>query len=151
MTKKRRKYAFFFILGLIIVLVTTFILKTFETNIVFFRAPSYLVKNKDTLNDRIRLGGLVQEGTIRLFKDGLVIFSITDTAHSFPVQFKGILPDLFRENQGVIVEGRVTGDIFLADKVYAKHDENYMPPEVAKSIKELGTWENMSIDNELIP
>jgi cytochrome c-type biogenesis protein CcmE len=89
---------------------------------------------------RIRLGGLVEQGSV--VKEGaLVHFKVTDGANSLPVVFEGLLPDLFREGQGVVTEGRMGDGVFLASEVLAKHDENYMPKEVAESLKKSGHWQ----------
>lgn len=94
---------------------------------------------------RIRLGGLVEKGTIERGEGTEVRFSITDSGESVKVTFNGILPDLFREEQGVITEGSFgEGGIFVADSVLAKHDETYMPKEVAESLKERGVWQETS-------
>ena len=91
---------------------------------------------------RIRLGGLVERGSVQRGGGLDVTFAITDTTRSIPVRYKGILPDLFREGQGVVAEGKLdAGGRFLADTVLAKHDETYMPPEVAKALKEQGVWQ----------
>ncbi len=93
---------------------------------------------------RIRLGGLVEKGTIERGEGTEVRFAITDSEESVKVTFNGILPDLFREEQGVITEGSFEGGVFVADSVLAKHDETYMPKEVAESLKERGVWQETS-------
>ena len=91
---------------------------------------------------RIRLGGLVEEGSVRRGEGTQVAFSVTDGVATVPVAYTGILPDLFREGQGVITEGSVGADgVFVADSVLAKHDETYMPREIADSLKEKGVWQ----------
>lgn len=110
--------------------------------IVFFYSPTdILVENKAQMGEQFRLGGLVKEGSIK--KDGQTVsFVITDTDKELPVTFTGILPDLFREGQGVIAEGKMeTSELFSAETVLAKHDENYMPKEVADTLKEKGVWQ----------
>jgi len=109
--------------------------------IVFFYSPTdILTENKARPGERFRLGGLVKEGSIE--KAGETVrFVITDTEHELPVTYIGILPDLFREGQGVIAEGSLSGADFSADTVLAKHDENYMPKEVADTLKEKGVWQ----------
>ena len=107
--------------------------------IVFFRTPSDVVEGKIDLDQRFRLGGLVADGSVRRGQGTKVKFSVTDTIETVPVSYNGILPDLFREGQGVVTEGKLDGNgQFIADTVLAKHDENYMPPEVASALKEKG-------------
>ncbi len=115
------------------------VLFALKDSIVFFHTPSDIVANKVSGKQRFRLGGLVAEGTVERGVGTKVKFSVTDTIETVPVTFDGILPDLFREGQGVIAEGRLgPNGRFLADSVLAKHDENYMPPEVAAALKEKG-------------
>lgn len=107
--------------------------------IVYFYTPSDLKTKTVEQGQRFRLGGLVKTGTVERGLGTQVKFSVTDTIGTVPVMFDGILPDLFREGQGVIAEGRLDeAGLFRADSVLAKHDENYMPPEVAKALKEKG-------------
>ena len=115
-----------------------FLLKALEEKIVFFYTPSETLEKELLINDTIRVGGIVLEKSIN-YKDNLQIsFTITDKKNELEVLYFGILPDLFREGQGVIVEGNMDkkNSIFNATRVLAKHDENYMPPEVIKSLKE---------------
>ena len=122
-------------------LAATLALTALEDNIVFFRAPSELAEKPMAAGVALRVGGLVSEGSVQ--RDGLdVRFQITDLAHQVDVRFTGMLPDLFREGQGVVAEGRFNASgIFLADTVLAKHDETYMPPEVADALKASGRWQ----------
>ena len=120
-----------------IALATFFVLKALEEKIVFFYSPTKLLEKNFKGEEYIRVGGLVQTDSIIYKEDGLnVIFSITDNKNVVKVFYIGILPDLFRENQGVVVEGNFnsSNNSFIAKKVLAKHDENYMPPEVKKAI-----------------
>jgi cytochrome c-type biogenesis protein CcmE len=111
-------------------------LTAFRENILFFYSPSEVVAGKVPAQAAFRLGGLVTTGSLKREADGLTVrFTVTDTAQSVPVRFRGILPDLFREGQGVVAHGRLSGDVFDADEVLAKHDENYMPPEAADAVK----------------
>ena len=116
-------------------------LTALEDNIVFFRAPSQLAEKPVAAGIALRVGGLVSEGSVA--RDGLdVRFQITDLTHQVDVRFTGMLPDLFREGQGVVAEGRFDASgIFIADTVLAKHDETYMPPEVAEALKASGRWQ----------
>ena len=126
---------------LFLALGTFFLLSALNSNIVYFFGPTQ-IKNKDKNflnNRRIRLGGLVENGSIA--KNGIdTNFIITDGNSSIKVIYSGLLPDLFSENQGVIVEGLFTEQIFTADIILAKHDENYMPREVAEDLKLKGVW-----------
>ncbi len=115
-----------------------FLLKALEEEIVFFYTPSETLEKELLTNDTIRVGGIVLEKSINYKNDLQISFIITDKKNDLEVLYFGILPDLFREGQGVIVEGNMDkkNNIFNATRVLAKHDENYMPPEVIKSLKE---------------
>lgn len=115
-----------------------FLMSALKSNIVYFISPSELV-NSNNINQKLRLGGLVEEDSI-ISKGKLVKFRITDGNKSVLVQYNGILPDLFKEKQGVIVEGEFDSLIFNANNLLAKHDENYIPKEVANSLKQQGLW-----------
>ena len=106
----------------------------------YFYAPSDVFAHAPDPGTAIRLGGLVEKGSVAKQPDGLTIaFRVTDNAREVPVRYTGIVPDLFREGQGVITEGRFgTNGVFMADTVLAKHDEKYMPPEVAGSLHKVG-------------
>lgn len=111
----------------------------FRESIVFFHTPSDVVEKNIEAGQRFRLGGLVADGSVKRGEGTTVEFAVTDTLANVKVFYDGILPDLFREGQGVVTEGRLAADgHFVADTVLAKHDENYMPPEVAKSLEERG-------------
>ena len=122
----------------------TLVLTALNDNIVFFYSPSQLAEKKPAPDRRLRIGGLVEQGSVR--KDGQEVrFKVTDLKQSVDVVYRGLLPDLFREGQGVIAEGSLGPDgVFTARGVLAKHDENYMPPEVAKALKESGRWQEGS-------
>jgi cytochrome c-type biogenesis protein CcmE len=117
------------------------VLVALNDNIVFFYSPTQLAEKKPGPAQRLRIGGLVEQGSVR--KQGQEVrFVVTDLAKTVPVVYRGLLPDLFREGQGVIAEGTMGADgVFVAREVLAKHDENYMPPEVAKALKESGRWQ----------
>ena len=116
------------------------VLNAFEDSLVFFYSPSDLAEKQVAPNQRIRLGGLVEEGSIE--RDGATLkFRVTDLNRAVPVVYTGIVPDLFREGQGVVTEGHFgTNGTFVAAEVLAKHDETYMPKEVADALKESGQW-----------
>tara|TARA_B110000438_G_scaffold238688_1_gene236606 strand:- start:266 stop:733 length:468 start_codon:yes stop_codon:yes gene_type:complete len=119
------------------------VLTAFEDSIVFFHTPTDIATKQDLQKDRrLRVGGIVKEESWKKRGDGLThYFLVTDLTHEVRVTFKGIIPDLFREGQGVVVEGRLLPDgTFRANEVLAKHDENYMPKEVAEALKKSGKW-----------
>jgi cytochrome c-type biogenesis protein CcmE len=139
--KRKHKRLTFVMIGLLLLgSAAALILTAFEDNIVFFYSPSELADKKPAPAQRLRIGGLVMAGSVEKLGGGVVSFAITDTAKSVTVQYKGILPDLFREGQGVVAEGHLKGGVFQADEVLAKHDENYMPPEVAEALKKSSQW-----------
>ena len=109
----------------------------FRSNVMFFFDPSQIVAGEAPADKRFRLGGMVATGSVEKTAGTLdVHFLVTDFKHTVPVRYSGLLPDLFREGQGVVAHGRMNGGIFVADEILAKHDEKYMPPEVAKSLKD---------------
>ena len=114
-----------------------FVLNAFRSNLVFFYSPTEVLEGKVATNKTIRIGGLVEKGSVQRSRDGLKVdFVVTDLNKKLPVHYEGILPDLFREGQGVVAQGRLqAGNIFTASEVLAKHDENYMPPEAAQALK----------------
>jgi cytochrome c-type biogenesis protein CcmE len=114
---------------------TALVLKAFQSNLVFFYSPSQVAAKEAPLNRTFRLGGLVQAGSVK--RDGTdVQFLVTDTAKTVSVQYRGILPDLFKEGKGVVAQGQMRDDgVFVAREVLAKHDENYMPPEASEALK----------------
>ena len=117
------------------------VLYAMRDNIVFFYTPSDITEKAIPPGTRIRLGGLVEQGSFKKGEGAVETFTDTDTLKTIPVTYTGQLPDLFREGQGVVTEGALdaTG-LFVADTVLAKHDENYMPKELADSLKEKGVW-----------
>ncbi|MEX0921848.1 MAG: cytochrome c maturation protein CcmE [Rhodovibrionaceae bacterium] len=121
---------------------TALVLTAFEDNLVFFYSPSDIQAEPPPEGRNLRVGGLVLEGSVEKLADGAVRFTLSDTANELPVVFAGILPDLFREGQGIVAEGRFGPEgVFHAEEVLAKHDENYMPPEVAEALKKSGEWQ----------
>jgi cytochrome c-type biogenesis protein CcmE len=126
--------------GAVLVLAATLTFAGLRDSVVYFVAPSELTE-KAQPGQRLRLGGLVVEGTVRRDADGATRFAVTDGAVQVHVRYDGVLPDLFREGQGVVAEGTWRpGEAFEAERVLAKHDENYMPREVAEALKERGEW-----------
>ena len=120
----------------------TLVLTSLSDNIVFFYSPTELAQKKIPPERRFRLGGLVEMSSVQKSADNQETrFRVTDTAKTVDVVYRGMLPDLFREGQGVIAEGSLNAaGVFIARDVLAKHDENYMPPEVARALKEAGQW-----------
>ena len=139
--KKTKRFYFIFLILVSISLALFFVLKALNDKIVFFYTPTNISEDAEIIGKNIRVGGLVLENSIKYSNDGLrVSFVITDNKNMIDVFYSGILPDLFREKQGVVVEGSFLKNkkTFNAKKVLAKHDENYMPPEVKKAIKNIG-------------
>jgi cytochrome c-type biogenesis protein CcmE len=116
----------------------------FRENMLYFFSPSQVMAGEAPTTRSIRLGGMVTKGSVQRASDSLLIkFSVTDYKHTIPVEYTGILPDLFREGQGIVAIGKLhTNGTFLADEVLAKHDENYMPPEVADALEKAKKTEN---------
>jgi cytochrome c-type biogenesis protein CcmE len=113
-----------------------FVANAFRSNLVYFFSPTEVLAGKAPVDKLFRLGGLVEKGSVQRSADGLKVdFVITDTAKSVPVHYEGILPDLFREGQGVVAQGSLNNGRFVAREVLAKHDEKYMPPEAAKALE----------------
>jgi cytochrome c-type biogenesis protein CcmE len=141
MTRKQRRLTLIGLAGVVLAVAAGLVLFALSDRIVFFNSPSDLIAGKAQAGTRVRLGGLVEEGSLVKGDGGSVKFSVTDGAASVAVAFTGILPDLFREGQGVVAEGSVASDgVFVADTVLAKHDENYMPKEVVEALKAQGVW-----------
>lgn len=141
MTRKRRRLYIVVAAMTVLSVAAGLVLMSFEDSLVFFHSPSDLAEKPVPPGRTFRLGGLVEEGSY--VKDGIKIrFKVTDLAESVPVYYEGLVPDLFREGQGVVTEGMFNEDgLFVATNVLAKHDENYMPPEVAESLKKAGHWQ----------
>jgi cytochrome c-type biogenesis protein CcmE len=139
MTRRQRRLTAIGAAGAVLALAAGLVLFALRDQIVFFYSPMEITEKDLAPGTRVRLGGLVEDGSIERKSDGGVRFAVTDTAKSVTVDFHGILPDLFREGQGVVAHGRIDNSgVFIADEVLAKHDEKYMPPQVAKSLKNKG-------------
>src|SRR5918911_1534781 len=135
--KRRHKRVAFIFAGLAGLAIAAYLVASaFRNNLVFFFSPTQVVAKEAPVDRTFRIGGLVQEGTLQRDSDGLTVrFTVTDTAASIPVVYKGILPDLFKEGRGCVAQGKIGPDgVFRADQVLAKHDENYMPPEAGAAI-----------------
>jgi cytochrome c-type biogenesis protein CcmE len=142
MTRKQRRLTLIGIAGVVLAGALGLILFALNDQIVFFQSPTDIVEKGVPPGQRIRLGGLVEDGSVERSGNANVSFKVTDTANAVTVTYKGILPDLFREGQGVVTEGTLGPDgVFVADSVLAKHDEKYMPKEVAEALKKQGVWQ----------
>ena len=143
MKRKHRRLSFICIGLLALGTATGLILIAFEDNIVFFHSPTEIVQNSISPDRRIRVGGLVERGSAkRNGKSATVTFRVTDLTTSLQVNYNGILPDLFREGQGVVAEGHYRNGKFMATQILAKHDENYMPKDVADALIKSGKWKD---------
>ncbi|MEZ5851469.1 MAG: cytochrome c maturation protein CcmE [Hyphomicrobiaceae bacterium] len=139
MTRKQRRASL--LLGLLVLLAIAggLVLYALRETITYFKTPSDITAASFPPEQRFRLGGLVAKGSVKRGQGAEVEFGVTDTLKTITVVYKGVLPDLFREGQGVVAEGRLEKEgRFRADSVLAKHDETYMPPEVAKALQEKG-------------
>jgi len=126
---------------------TALALFAFQKNLLYFYSPSQITSENISVEQMFRLGGLVVEGSVIRHDDGVTTsFKLTDTADSITVSYTGLLPDLFREGQGIVAQGWINQQgVFIAQEVLAKHDENYMPPEVAEALKAAGGQHPQSI------
>lgn len=138
MKKRHRNLLLIAVLVLALGAVAALVLNAFRSNLVFFFSPTQVVSGEAPRERTFRIGGLVEQGSLRRESDGVTAhFRVTDTAQTIAVSYKGLLPDLFKEGKGVVVEGRLNADgLFVADQVLAKHDENYMPPEAASALEQ---------------
>lgn len=129
------------------------VFSAFQSNLVFFFSPSQVYAKEAPSARNFRLGGMVEDGSVKKQDDGLTVhFAVTDLAQSVPVVYKGILPDLFREGKGVVAEGRLTSEgVFVANQVLAKHDENYMPPEAAEAMKKAKAVNEQAAKSLVLP
>jgi cytochrome c-type biogenesis protein CcmE len=113
--------------------IAALVFNAFQSNLVFFFSPTQVGAKEAPANRTFRLGGLVKEGSVK--RDGVTVtFVVTDMVNTVPVRYQGILPDLFKEGKGVVAQGQLQGDVFVAREVLAKHDENYMPPEAVEAL-----------------
>ena len=141
MTRKQRRAVLIGACLGVLALAVGLVLVVLRDSIVFFYSPSEVTEKHLGMGQRFRLGGLVEDGSLKRGEGTTIRFIVTDNRATLPVTYTGVLPDLFREGQGVVAEGTLETDgVFHADSVLAKHDENYMPPEVAKKLKEQGLW-----------
>ncbi|MCG6203127.1 cytochrome c maturation protein CcmE [Rhodopseudomonas sp. HC1] len=143
MTRKQRRLLMIGGAGVVLAIAVGLVLNALRGSIVFFSTPKMVFEQHIGVGKRFRLGGVVEPGSLHRGEQLAVSFKVADGDASVPVAFKGILPDLFREGQGVVAEGALdnTG-VFKADTVLAKHDETYMPKEVADALKKQGHWKD---------
>jgi cytochrome c-type biogenesis protein CcmE len=140
MTRKQKRLAIILGLGAVLAVALGLILTALKDQIVFFRSPTDVASGKVRAGESFRLGGLVETGTLVREEGQKVRFVVTDGPNNVTVSYGGLLPDLFREGQGVVAEGRLDGATFVASTVLAKHDENYMPREVKDALEKQGVW-----------
>jgi cytochrome c-type biogenesis protein CcmE len=143
MTRRQRRLTLIGLAGVVLAVAAGLVLYALSDRIVFFNSPSDILARAPSPGSRIRLGGLVEDGSLVKSADGHVDFTVTDGKATIRVAYQGILPDLFREGQGVVAEGVLDGaGVFNADTILAKHDETYMPKEVAAALKKTGHWKD---------
>jgi cytochrome c-type biogenesis protein CcmE len=143
MTRKQRRFAMIGSAGAVLALAAGLVLFALRDSVAFFRSPAEVAEQKVKPGERFRLGGLVEAGTVDKGVGDRIAFAVTDGKATVKVSYQGILPDLFREGQGVVTEGVLLPDgSFKADTVLAKHDETYMPREVADALKKQGLWKD---------
>jgi cytochrome c-type biogenesis protein CcmE len=143
MTRKQRRLTIIGGALAVLAIAAALVLNALRDSIVFFSTPSMVAEKHIGPGQRFRLGGMVEQGSLTRGADLAVTFEVTDGGAKLPVAYKGILPDLFREGQGVVAEGAIDqAGVFKADTVLAKHDETYMPKEVADALKKQGHWKD---------
>jgi cytochrome c-type biogenesis protein CcmE len=143
MTRRQRRISLIAVSLGVLALAVGLVLSALRESIVFFNSPTDVVQKQVTAGTRIRLGGLVASGSVQRSDNMQVKFQVTDGNNAVTVAYQGLLPDLFREGQGVVTEGALDqAGVFRADTILAKHDENYMPKEVADSLKKSGHWKD---------
>ena len=139
MSPKTKRLSVIAAIAALIGVAVILVLGALRENIVFFYTPTDITTSNTKLGEALRLGGLVKEGSVKI--DGLQsVFTVTDGTADITVRYDNALPSLFREGQGVVAEGSMNNDKFIATNVLAKHDENYMPAEVAEKLKRTGVW-----------
>ncbi|MGL1922033.1 MAG: cytochrome c maturation protein CcmE [Hyphomicrobiales bacterium] len=144
MTRKQQRFTFVAVGVVLLGLAFALILSAMEDGISFFKTPTEILQEKADTTRRLRIGGLVVTGSVK--RDGEVLsFEVTDNESDLNIEYKGVIPDLFKEGQGVVLEGYLNASkTFIADSLLAKHDENYMPKEVADSLKKAGRWKTVT-------
>jgi len=143
MTARQKRMMFVALLVIGVGIFITLIMKALNENMNHFYSPTEVLEGKAPKERSFRIGGLVVTGSVKRDPNSLKIeFDLTDGAKNFAVLYVGILPDLFREGQGIVATGKLNNNVFVAEEVLAKHDENYMPPEVADALKKSGKWKD---------
>jgi cytochrome c-type biogenesis protein CcmE len=152
MTRKRRRLILIGGALCVLAVAVGLMLNAFRDSIVFFNSPTDVAEKHIAPGTRIRIGGLVKAGSVVRGDDLKIRFDVTDGNRDIAVAYQGVLPDLFREGQGVVAEGALdTGGLFDADTILAKHDENYMPKEVADALKKSGRWKDTYGQRAAVP
>jgi len=152
MTRKQRRLALIGGALSVLAVAVGLMLNAFRDSIVFFNSPTDIAEKHVAPGTRIRLGGLVKTGSLVRGSSMKIRFEVTDGRRDVPVTYQGVLPDLFREGQGVVAEGTLESDgVFKADTILAKHDEKYMPKEVADALKKSGHWQDGYAQRAAIP
>lgn len=142
MTRKQRRLVLIGSSLGVLAIAAALVLSALRDSIVFFNSPTDIAEKKPSTSARMRVGGLVKPGSLQRGDNLLIRFEVTDGNKDLPVRYQGIVPDLFREGQGVVAEGKLDGSgTFVADTVLAKHDEKYMPREVVDALKKTGHWQ----------
>jgi cytochrome c-type biogenesis protein CcmE len=142
MTRRQRRLTLIGVSGAVLAVAVALVLSAMRDSIVFFHSPTEVAQDHLTPGTRIRIGGLVKPGSLERGDKLNIRFDVTDGKNDIPVRYQGIVPDLFREGQGVVAEGKLgPGGTFIADTVLAKHDERYMPREVVGALKKAGRWQ----------
>ena len=145
MTAKSKRLVIIACIAALLGIAAILVLGALRDNIVFFYTPSEISQSKLQSGQQLRLGGLIREGSVEI--EGMQsVFIVTDGTVDITVKYDNALPSLFREGQGVVTEGQIENGVFIAQNVLAKHDENYMPAEVAEKLKEQGVWQDGSSD-----
>jgi len=145
MTRKQRRLTLIGASGVVLVIAVGLVLNAMSGSIVFFHSPTEVIHDHLVPGTRIRIGGLVKAGSVKRGDNLNIRFEVTDGKNEVPVHFQGLVPDLFREGQGVVAEGKMEANGMLdADTVLAKHDERYMPKEVVEALKKSGRWQEGS-------
>jgi cytochrome c-type biogenesis protein CcmE len=142
MTRRQRRLVLIGVSGAVLAVAVALVLSAMRDSIVFFHSPTEVAQDHLAPGTRIRIGGLVKPGSLERGDNLNIRFDVTDGKNDIPVRYQGIVPDLFREGQGVVAEGKLgPGGTFIADTVLAKHDERYMPREVVDALKKAGRWQ----------
>jgi cytochrome c-type biogenesis protein CcmE len=146
MTRKQRRLTMIGASLGVLAIAAALILSALSSSIVFFNSPTDVAEKHIAPGTRIRIGGLVKDGSVQRGADLRIKFDVTDGKSDIAVRYQGIVPDLFREGQGVVAEGKLEGGALVADTVLAKHDERYMPKEVVDALKKSGRWQENNED-----